>query len=254
MITARRAIKAAGKHVSRGMLAVKTSLGAAALRHCPACGCDVVGFFRYGRVADWGCPLCHASPRERLVCHLIDTGALVLPKAGGILHMAPNEAGLVTRFHAATSDYVPADAHPGRFLLNGVRVLDLMELGEQNRYDLFYASHVMEHVPDDMQVLRNIYSALKPGGEAWLIVPLWSRPTEDGGANMTARQRESRFGQWDHLRQYGPDFADRIRQAGFVVDELRAIDCNAADVASMGLDDVVFRARKPEAAGGESGA
>jgi SAM-dependent methyltransferase len=71
----------------------------------------------------------------------------------------------------------------------------------------------MEHVPDDAQVLRNIFEALKPGGEAWLIVPLWEKPTEDGSYAMPPRERERRFGQWDHVRQYGPDFADRIRAA-----------------------------------------
>lgn len=249
MITAQRAMKAAGKQLSRGVLAVKSGLGARAERHCPACGRDVVGFFRYGECAEWGCPACKASPRERLVNHLIDTGALGVPQGGAILHMAPGEASLVSRFRATASDYVPADFSPEIYRVDGVQRVDLMELADRARFDLFYASHVMEHVPDDAHVLRNIFAALKPGGEAWLIVPLWDRPTEDGTPGMSAAERERRFGQWDHVRQYGPDFADRIRSAGFAVEALRASGCAPADVRRMALEDVVFRARKPAAQG-----
>lgn len=249
MITAQRAMKAAGKHVSRGLLAMKAGLGARAERHCPACGTDVVGFFRYGDCAQWGCPSCKASPRERLVNHLIDSGAISLPDGGAILHMAPNEASLVARFARAARDYVPADLDPSRYRVEGVRRVDLMAIGEEGRFDLFYASHVMEHVPDDALVLRNIMAALKPGGEAWLIVPLWDRPTEDGAPGMSGAERERRFGQWDHVRQYGPDFADRIRAAGFELDTFAAEDCAPGDGQRMALGELLFRARKPPTRG-----
>tara|TARA_R110000782_G_scaffold78276_8_gene155529 strand:- start:192329 stop:193078 length:750 start_codon:yes stop_codon:yes gene_type:complete len=249
MITAQRAMKAAGKHISRGVLGVRAAFGGVAQHYCPACQGRIVGFFRYGDCREWGCPACGASPRERLVNHLIDSGALALPRGGAILHMAPNEASLVTRFRDAAQDYAPADIDPARYRVEGVQRVDLMDIGATGRFDLFYASHVMEHVPDDAHVLRNIFAALKPGGEAWLIVPLWDKPTEDGAPGMSGAERERRFGQWDHVRQYGPDFADRICAAGFTVDVLRAQDCEAAAARFMALGEAVFRARKPLAGG-----
>lgn len=249
MITARRAMKALGKHGSRAWLAARTALGARKDRHCPACGADVAGFFRYGAEAEWGCPSCGASPRERLVHHLLDTGRIAAPKGGAILHMAPNEASLVARLRGAAGDYVPADLFPEVYKVPGVQRVDLMDIGEKARFDLFYASHVMEHVPDDIWALRNIFEALKPGGEAWLIVPLWDKPTEDGSYAMPPREREQRFGQWDHVRQYGPDFADRIRAAGFDLDVIRARDCAADAVHRLALGEVLYRARRPSAGG-----
>lgn len=245
MITAQRVAKALGKHGSRALLAVRTALGARKDRHCPACGADVAGFFRYGGERAWGCPACGASPRERLVHHLLDTGRIAVPKGGAILHMAPNEASLVARLRPDAGDYVPADLFPDIYKVPGVKRVDLMNIAEKDRFDLFYASHVMEHVPDDAAVLRNIFTALKPGGEAWLIVPLWDRPTEDGSYAMPPRERERRFGQWDHVRQYGPDFADRIRAAGFDLDVIRATDCAEGDVHRLALGEVLFRARRP---------
>ncbi len=245
MITTQRVAKAAIKHITRGALRLRATLGQRADRHCPACDGDVVGFFRYGDNGAWGCPLCAASPRERLINHLLDTGALTLPDRGAILHMAPNEASLERRFRAAASDYSPADLDPARYSVSGMVRVDLMALAEDARYDLFYASHVMEHVPDDAQVFANIFRALKPGGEAWLVVPLWDKPTIDGSFAIPPRERERLFGQWDHVRQYGLDFADRIRAAGFAVDLLRASDVAEPARRRMALDDIVFRARRP---------
>ncbi|MDT7535302.1 methyltransferase domain-containing protein [Sphingobium sp. SA2] len=244
MITVQRVAKAVGKHLTRTALQARKAAGARRKRGCPACGATVVGFFRYGDNGEWGCPECGASPRERLMNWLIANGRLTVPTEGAILHMAPNEASLVRRF-AAAAYYMPADLDPSRYTVPNMAQIDLMELAVTDRYDLFYASHVMEHVPDDMAVLRNIYRALKPGGEAWLIVPLWTKPTEDGSFDIPPRERERRFGQWDHVRQYGPDIADRIRAAGF---DLEEIDASSIDVAARhyyALDDRLFRARKP---------
>ena len=244
MITFQRVAKAAGKHLTRTMLVLRKAIGARANRACPACGQSVVGFFRYGDNAEWGCPNCGASPRERLMNHLIAEKTLTVPEQGAILHMAPNEGSLVRRFSTA-ADYVPADLDPARYSVPGMRRVDLMALADADRYDLFYASHVMEHVPDDQAVLRNIYRALKPGGEAWLIVPLWDKPTEDGSFDIPPRERERRFGQWDHVRQYGLDFADRIRDAGFQLEEIDASGIDADTRHFFALDDRLFRARKP---------
>lgn len=245
MITVQRVAKAVGKHLTRTSLQARKALGARRKRGCPACGATVVGFFRYGDNGEWGCPECGASPRERLMNWLIANGRLTVPTDGAILHMAPNEASLVRRF-AAAAYYMPADLDPSRYTVPNMARVDLMELAVTDRYDLFYASHVMEHVPDDMAVLRNIYRALKPGGEAWLIVPLWTKPTEDGSFDIPPRERERRFGQWDHVRQYGPDFADRIRAAGFDLEEIDASGIDNAARHFYALDDRLFRARKPD--------
>lgn len=249
MITVQRAAKAAGKHVSKGLLSVRAALGADRQYDCPACGAHVVGFFRYGACADWGCPNCGASPRERLMCALLDSGRLVIPHGATVLHMAPNEASLVLRYRVQAGEYIPADLDPARYTVPGMQGMDLMQLASKasdiGRFDVIYASHVMEHVPDDAQVLSNMLCALKPGGQAWLIVPLWDQPTEDGSYAMPPRERERRFGQWDHVRQYGMDFGDRIRAAGFDLTIMHPDAMDASIVARQALGECVFVARKP---------
>ncbi|MFT3965954.1 MAG: methyltransferase domain-containing protein [Sphingobium sp.] len=244
MITAQRVLKAAGKHASRVGLAIRSFAGAPDNRHCPACDADIPGFFRYGDARDWGCPACGSSPRERLMHYLLDRGRITVPDGAAVLHCAPNEGSLVRRFRDAAGDYVPADIDPARYHVAGMQKVDLMSFSDTVRFDRIYASHVLEHVPDDALVLSNIARALKPGGEAWLIVPLWDRPSEDGPPDLSGRERERRFGQWDHVRQYGMDFSDRIAAAGLEVDVVAARDLPRDDLHRMGMDDVLFRARR----------
>lgn len=245
MITMQRVLKAAGKHISRAGLATRSAMGASRERYCPACRRDVVGFFRYGDEGEWGCLDCGASPRERLMHYLLDEGLIEIPTFGAVLHCAPGEASLIQRFRAHAGEYVPADIDPSRYNVTGMQRLDLMAMEDDARFDRVYASHVMEHVPDDGLVLRNLLHALKPGGEAWLLVPLWDKPSEDGSYDMPPRERERRFGQWDHVRQYGRDFADRIRAAGFEVDLIDASTLPAEVIGRMALADTLFRARRP---------
>lgn len=175
---------------------------------------------------------------------LLDAEALTIPSGASVLHCAPSEKRLVDRFRNPALEYVPADIDPTNYDVPGIQQLDLMEIADRDRFDRIYASHVMEHVPDDSVVLENLRRALKPGGEAWLVVPLWDKPTEDGPPGLDPRERERRFGQWDHVRQYGPDFADRIAAAGLTVEVIDRESVPSASAYRMGLADRVFRAQR----------
>lgn len=245
MLTAKRIRKKLRKEASRGRLRVLTAVGKTATRNCPACKQDIVGFFRYGEAREWGCPACGASPRERLMHALLDVGVLGVPEDAAVLHCAPGERRLVDRFRASAVEFVPGDIDPTLYDVDGIQKIDLMTLAYNEHFDRIYASHVMEHVPDDALVLENIRRALKPGGEAWLLVPLWEKSSEDGPPDLDPRERERRYGQWDHVRQYGLDFADRIEKAGLSVDIIDGYGAfEPEDIWRMGLDDRVFRAQK----------
>lgn len=241
MLTLRRAGKAARKHISRARLRLQSAVGAPQRCYCPACSTRVVGFFRYGGVAAWGCPECGASARERLVRLALEQGLLAPPQEPRILQVAPSEMSLVRHF-STLGELVTGDIEPERYVSANAVKLDLMAFDALGSFDLIYASHVLEHVPDDQTVLQNIHRQLNPGGQVWLLVPLHSDPTVEGDASMGPRERERQFGQWDHLRQYGPDFADRIAAAGFSVTTIGVDQFSPEDQRRCGLshDDEIF--------------
>jgi len=78
---------------------------------------------------------------------------------------------------------------------------DLTVFCEPDQYHLTISVDVMEHIPDDMSVFRNIYTSLKPGG-----VLLISTPSDRGGSNA------------DH---HHSTFIDEHVRAGYNIGEIR---------------------------------
>lgn len=95
-----------------------------------------------------------------------------------------------------------------------------------NSYDFILCNHVLEHIPDDVQAMRELYRVLKPGGVAILQIPLdASRAQTFEDNTITNRAERARiFGQYDHVRVYGMDYFDRLKQVGF---QVQAVDYTA---------------------------
>lgn len=105
---------------------------------------------------------------------------------------------------------------------------------ENESFDIVLCNHVLEHVEDDAQSMREIYRVLKPGGWAVMQVPMDdSREfTYEDKSITSPEEREKHFWQKDHVRLFGRDYPKRLENAGFRVeavdmgkeipDELRA--------------------------------
>ncbi len=131
-----------------------------------------------------------------------------------MLHIAP-EACYINRFQKLHGDnYITADIESP---LAKVK-MDIHQIPfDENHLDVVLCNHVLEHVRDDIQAMREIRRVLKPGGFAILQVPFFN-PIPDvtlEDASITdKREREKIFGQDDHLRKYGKDYPQRIAQSG----------------------------------------
>jgi SAM-dependent methyltransferase len=117
-------------------------------------------------------------------------------------------------------------------------------------FDAIVCNHVLEHVTDDRRALRELLRVLRPGGWAVLQVPrdLTREATFEDAAVATPRERERLFGQHDHVRVYGRDYADRVRRAGFDVDEVpygRRFEEDEVRRFGLDPDEVVFFCTRP---------
>jgi ubiquinone/menaquinone biosynthesis C-methylase UbiE len=87
-------------------------------------------------------------------------------------------------------------------------------------FDLIICNHVLEHIEDDKLALDEMYRILKYNGISILQVPI-NVKRENTFEDLSIKskiQREKYFGQYDHVREYGLDFKDRVEQAGFKVE------------------------------------
>ena len=109
---------------------------------------------------------------------------------------------------------------------------------------------VIEHIVNPELIIREIYRVLKPGGFAIIQVPLFYPlldVTYDDKSITSPTKREKAYGQTDHVRMYGKDYADRLRSVGFIVDENRYFEkLPTEDVKrfALPLDEPVFYCRK----------
>lgn len=219
------------------LIAAKQILHAGTGADCVVCGASVRQFLPQGhefpvlrdldvvggqRKEHDECPICHANDRVRLVYLYVRTRTSLLSAPSRLLHLAP-ELGLADVFMAARDlEYVPADLDRQRYRhLPELITFDLQDapLADQS-FDWIICNHVLEHIPDDRQAMREICRLLRPGGAAILQVPLaqaLDKTVEDITLTDEA-ERIRRFGQRDHVRLYGPDYYDRLREAGFEVD------------------------------------
>lgn len=169
------------------------------------------------------CPNCQSQVRHRMLAAILDGN---LPQGSPaeadllinreVLHFAP-ERQLRERIRRAAVRYVTADFGRGDCDLR----LDIsaMPTVADTSFDTLIVCDVLEHVPDDVAAFAEMARILKPGGIAILTVPQSDSPaTTDEDSSVTSEaDRERRFGQKDHVRMYGDDFADRLTAAGFAV-------------------------------------
>ncbi|MDE3115804.1 MAG: class I SAM-dependent methyltransferase [Pseudomonadota bacterium] len=189
---------------------------------------------------DAKCPRCKSAERYRLFKLWQDRQPEAL-QGKDILHFAP-EKSISALVRPLARSYRTADITPGRadMVLN-IEAIDLPDAS----LDAVICFHVLEHV-DDARALSEMFRVLRPGGTAALMVPIvegWAR-TYESPAITAPDQRTLHFGQFDHVRYYGADLRERIRAAGFRLEEFTAEE---PDVLRHGLirGEKVFVATKP---------
>lgn len=193
-------------------------------RYCAVCGSTVRAFRPYGhaRRQEAQCPVCGSVERHRLIWEFFERQSdLFDERPKRLLHVAP-EPALERRLRGLPSiEYVSADAQDGQADLR----IDLTdtELPSES-YDVILCSHVLEHIQEDRKAMREMARLLKPNGWACILVPLSAPQTFDDPSVTDPAERTRLFGQWDHVRAYGPDIAERLTGEGFDVQTLAAED------------------------------
>jgi SAM-dependent methyltransferase len=137
----------------------------------------------------------------------------------------------------ATVDYVTGDIQRSPMVRHVVDVTHI-PFGDQT-FDAVLCSHVLEHVSDDRRALREFRRVLRTDGVALLQHPIEDAPATDEDPAVTdPDERLERWGQSDHVRAYGRDYLERLREAGFEV-EFRAYqdEFPEAAVQRYGLRD-----------------
>jgi SAM-dependent methyltransferase len=195
------------------------------------------------------CPVCFSSDRERLMLYFLQERTDVLRAQTRLLHFAP-EKHLEAVLRAAPGvSYWSADIAAPEVSVR----LDITRIPfRRASFDAVVCSHVLEHVRDDREAMRELNAVLRPGGQAIIQVPiaLGIPQTYENSAVVDPADREREFGQDDHVRLYTLDIVDRLRAAGFEVTTVYLGKDRGpvwADRVRVNPEEPIFLCRKPSA-------
>jgi SAM-dependent methyltransferase len=199
--------------------------------HCPVCGSNVrmmkpLGYdlpvilekqivgsgLRYAM-----CPVCGSSDRVRLLYLFLRNRTNLFTEPVKLLHLAPEKPLMDILVKQNNLDYLTADLNPEQVMIK----MDITAIQyPENTFDAILCNHVLEHIPDDRKAMNELYRVLKPGGWTILQVPVSKvlEQTYEDFIITSLQEREKHFGQKDHVRIYGKDYTQRLKEAEFTVE------------------------------------
>lgn len=215
--------------------AVRGALYRGDLVECPCCEASFSRFLPHRGRRQAKCPGCGSLERHRVLWLFLERETDLFERPGAMLHIAPEYALHRRLSQAPGLRYVTGDLDSAL----ADRELDVMDLPfAAGSFDFLICNHVLEHVEDDRRALAEIHRVLAPGGWAILMCPVDHRRSatlEDPRA-VTPRDRHRLFGQSDHVRLYGRDYAGRLAEVGFAVSAERYVEsCDSSSAARFGL-------------------
>lgn len=166
------------------------------------------------------CPKCNSIGRERMVQLFLKEGEKY--KGKDILHVAP-EISLSNWLQNKKCKYVAIDKKEGYYANKypaNVKNADITHLEFcDESFDIIICNHVLEHVIDDHQAIKELYRVLRYGGFAIIQVPM-ALDLENTIENIAASEEEkfNLYGHIDHKRLYGyKSFKTLLEHYGFNV-------------------------------------
>jgi SAM-dependent methyltransferase len=190
---------------------------------CPCCSSEFSRFIPHRGRPFAKCPRCGALERHRLLVGYLRDQTALFAQPLRVLHVAPEWCLLRELRRQPNLDYVTADLD-SPLAEHHVDLLDLPF--SDGSFDWVICNHVLEHVADDRTALQEIRRVLRPGGVAILMSPIDTdcRATVEDPSIVSPEERHRIYGQRDHLRRYGRDFAARVAEQNFEVTGVSYLD------------------------------
>ena len=189
---------------------------------CPVCEKSFSKFLPYGYVNQRDsvlCPYDLTLERHRLMWLYLKNESDFFTKSNlNVLHIAPEQCFYKLFKNQKNLNYLTGDIESPLADLH----FDLHQIPlDENKFDVVFCNHVLEHVTDAKQCMNELFRVMKPGGFGIFQVPQdFSREvTYEDPTIITPEEREKHFWQYDHVRLFGLDYPNWLRDAGFTVEE-----------------------------------
>ncbi len=161
------------------------------------------------------CPNCGSLQRNRRLWQLLETEFL---KSGmAVLDFSPSRC-LYRKLKKRTDIKYQSTDLSGDFIAD--HQWDITQLNcNNNAFDLMLCYHILEHIPNDIHAMKELFRVVKTGGKILIQTPFKEGAIYENVAIVSAEDRLIHFGQEDHVRIYSVDGLKlRLESCGFSVE------------------------------------
>jgi SAM-dependent methyltransferase len=170
------------------------------------------------------CPYCGSRARTRRLYQLLEERSLL---TGKILHFSPSRS-LYRKLNTKKNiEYFSTD-YEDEFIAKFHYDITNIDC-DDNTFDLIICYHILEHIVEDEQAMRELYRVLKPNGVCYIQTPF--QKNEGIYEDYSIVSKEDRlkfFGQEDHVRVYSSQgLANRLAKNSFEKISVQEFEENA---------------------------
>ncbi len=231
------AARVVGGAVENALLPLGDALPGGSGRECPVCGWRGARFRNFLSadevIRHCICPGCGAFDRQRLLVLGVRAELRTRSHAPGVMvgfSLSPALRFLLEHEGLARCFRCDVNADDPRFAPDFAADLRRTPLRDAS-VDWIFCSHVLEHIAELEMCLDELQRILRPGGTAWLQVPL------EPGLAHSRRIPIDPFRAHAHAWQFAPDFGTLLERPAWQVTEVIARDAvPPADRARHGID------------------
>lgn len=221
---------------------------------CPVCSRSFRKFLSYGSAVAHRenvlCPYDLTLERHRLMwLYLTNKSSFFTDDNLDVLHIAPEQCFLPYFKKQANLNYLTGDLESPIADIH----FDLHHIPlDDNKFDVIFCNHVLEHVENDHQCMSELFRVMKPGGWGIFQVPMDTtrEVTYEDKSIVTPEEREKHFWQKDHVRLFGLDYPKKLQAVGFDVEEYNPkieIETEKLERYRLNPNEILYILRKPEA-------
>lgn len=154
------------------------------------------------------CPECNSLERDRLVLLFLQRKTIIYERPISLLEIAPMNAFKEHFLSRSNIRYFSTDLEsPLAMVKSDLR----FSAFKDESFDVLICCHVLEHIKEDLQAASELMRILKKDGIGIILVPV------DKTLKETIEHRKPDRRESGHVRRYGLDFPERLKEAGFYV-------------------------------------
>lgn len=187
---------------------------------CNICKTNLKKFIALSN-GDSMCPNCGSLQRNRRLWQLLETDFLT-PNST-ILDFSPSRCLYRKLKKIPNINYQSTDLS-GDFIADFQFDITNLKITDKS-YDLIICYHILEHIPDDIAAIKELYRVMKPGAKALVQTPFKEGEIYENYALISEEERLLHFGQKDHVRIYSvTGLKKRLESCGFQVEIRKAFE------------------------------